>query len=220
MLTRVAELVALRLDDVDLDANRVRVNLGKGGKDRLVPFPATFAETLALHMDAMRRRGAVHLFESSWKKPYSTRGVRAMRSRYAAAAGLTHPISPHQLRHFLFTWLKTQGIDDALIQPYSKFPRSWRSRLRREVAALGGGGRRRHTAVEGAALPRPYDCGDGREGALTSPDRAAALAVDVHRQQAPWRARPVKRVHILKANGRQRATVEDSTLEARPGGGC
>ena len=70
-------------------------------------------------MDAMRRRGAVHLFESSWRKPYSTRGVRAMLSRYAAAAGLTHPISPHQLRHFLFTWLKTQGIDDALIQPYS-----------------------------------------------------------------------------------------------------
>ncbi|WP_276969221.1 hypothetical protein [Ferrimicrobium acidiphilum] len=24
-----------------------------------------------------------------------------------------------RLRHFLFTWLKTQGIDDALIQPYS-----------------------------------------------------------------------------------------------------
>jgi len=31
---RVAELVALRLDDVDLYANRVWVNLGKGGKDR------------------------------------------------------------------------------------------------------------------------------------------------------------------------------------------
>jgi integrase/recombinase XerD len=28
-------------------------------------------------------------------------------------------MAPHQLRHFLFTWLKTQGIDDALIQPYS-----------------------------------------------------------------------------------------------------
>ncbi len=26
---------------------------------------------------------------------------------------------PHRLRHFLFTWLKAQGIDDALIQPYS-----------------------------------------------------------------------------------------------------
>lgn len=32
---------------------------------------------------------------------------------------LDHSISPHQLRHFLLTWLKKQGIDDALIQPYS-----------------------------------------------------------------------------------------------------
>ncbi len=30
-----------------------------------------------------------------------------------------HPISPHKLRHFLFTWLKKQGIEDAMIQPYS-----------------------------------------------------------------------------------------------------
>ncbi|WP_220387775.1 tyrosine-type recombinase/integrase [Legionella sainthelensi] len=28
-------------------------------------------------------------------------------------------ISPHKLRHFLFTWLKKQGIDSVLIQPYS-----------------------------------------------------------------------------------------------------
>ncbi|WP_237446536.1 hypothetical protein [Shimazuella alba] len=28
-------------------------------------------------------------------------------------------ISPHKFRHFLITWLKKQGIDDALIQPYS-----------------------------------------------------------------------------------------------------
>lgn len=39
--------------------------------------------------------------------------------RYADAAGLERNISPHQLRHFLLTWLKKQGIDDALIQPYS-----------------------------------------------------------------------------------------------------
>lgn len=116
---RVAELVAIRVDDVDLDACRIRITLGKGSKDRFVPFPTSFKETLALHINAMRERGASHLFESSWKKPYSTRGVRAMLTRYATAAGLAHPISPHRLRHFLFTWLKTQGIDDALIQPYS-----------------------------------------------------------------------------------------------------
>ncbi len=116
---RVAELVRLDIDDVDLDACRIRIMRGKGGKDRLVPFPPAFRETLALHIDAMRRREATHLFESSWKKPYSTRGIRAMLARYAEAAGLSQPISPHRLRHFLFTWLKAQGLDDALIQPYS-----------------------------------------------------------------------------------------------------
>jgi integrase/recombinase XerD len=40
-------------------------------------------------------------------------------ARYADEAGLNKSISPHKLRHFLFTWLKKQGIDDALIQPYS-----------------------------------------------------------------------------------------------------
>jgi len=74
---------------------------------------------LALHMDRLREQGATHLFESSWKKRYSERGVRRMLERYAQVARLTHNVSPHQLRHFLLTWLKKQGVDDALIQPYS-----------------------------------------------------------------------------------------------------
>jgi len=97
----------------------MRITQGKGAKDRTVPFPGSFKETLSLHMDAQRAKGATFLFESSWKKPYSTRGVRALLARYASLAGLGHNMPPHRLRHFLFTWLKTQGIDDALIQPYS-----------------------------------------------------------------------------------------------------
>ena len=69
---RVAELVKIRLEDVDLDACRIRITQGKGGKDRYVPVPAAFKETLALHIAALREKGAVFLFESSWKKPYST----------------------------------------------------------------------------------------------------------------------------------------------------
>lgn len=102
-----------------LDACRVRITQGKGGKDRVVPFPESFKETLALHIDALRAKRAVYLFESSWKKSYTDRGVRKILARYTMAAGITASISPHKLRHFLFTWLKTQGIDDALIQPYS-----------------------------------------------------------------------------------------------------
>jgi integrase/recombinase XerD len=85
----------------------------------VVPFPASFKEALALHIAGQCKAGAAFLFESSWKKPYSDRGVRKLLARYTAAAGITVSISPHALRHFLFTWLKAQGIDDALIQPYS-----------------------------------------------------------------------------------------------------
>jgi site-specific recombinase XerD len=71
---------------------------------------ATFKEALALHMAAMKSKGASYLFESSWKRRYSDRGVRKLLARYAAAAGLDQTISPHMLRHYLLTWLKKQGL--------------------------------------------------------------------------------------------------------------
>jgi len=115
----IKTLFYIRLVDVDLDRCQIRINQGKGNKDRVVPFPDPFKETLALHIGRMREKRATHLFESSWKKKYSERGVRRMLERYAQAAGLERNVSPHQLRHFLLTWLKKQGVDDALIQPYS-----------------------------------------------------------------------------------------------------
>jgi integrase/recombinase XerD len=71
---RVSELVAIRLGDVDFDRCQIRINEGKGREDRVVPFPPGFKETLALHAEGLRQKGASHLFESTWKKPYSDRG--------------------------------------------------------------------------------------------------------------------------------------------------
>lgn len=73
----------------------------------------------ALHAAETERKGATYLFESSWKEKYTDRGVRKILARYAQKASLERSISPHKMRHFLFTWLKKQGVDDALIQPYS-----------------------------------------------------------------------------------------------------
>ena len=70
-------------------------------------------------MAARQDKQAIYLLESSWKRHYSARGVRKLLARYATAAGLNRSISPHMLRHFLLTWLKKQGIDNALIRPYS-----------------------------------------------------------------------------------------------------
>jgi integrase/recombinase XerD len=116
---RVSELVTIRLQEVDLERCQIRICLGKGGKDRMVPFPRAFRELLGLHMQQMHQKEAIYLFESVRKHKYSDRGVRRMLERYATAAGISHSLSPHKWRHFLFTWLKAQGIDDALIQPYS-----------------------------------------------------------------------------------------------------
>ena len=116
---RVTELVNMKLSDVDFQRCQIRINSGKGDKDRVVPFPEQFKEVLALHAKNPKEKGATYLFESSWKKPYTDRGIRKILERYAQEAELDKTISPHKLRHFLFTWLKKQGIDDALIQPYS-----------------------------------------------------------------------------------------------------
>lgn len=116
---RVSELINIQLDDIDFELYQIRINSGKGGKDRIVPFPANFKETLALYVDGLRHRRATFLFESSRKQKYSDRGIRKILAKYTQSTGLKHPLSPHKLRHFLFTWLKKQGIDDALIQPYS-----------------------------------------------------------------------------------------------------
>lgn len=116
---RVSELVNIRLQEVDLERCQIRIQQGKGGKDRLVPFPHTFRELLGLHIQQMHQQEAIYLFESVRKHKYSDRGIRRMLERYATAAGITRSLSPHKWRHFLFTWLKAQGIDDALIQPYS-----------------------------------------------------------------------------------------------------
>ena len=115
---RVQELVNIKMKDIDFDGCQIRINQGKGNKDRIVPFPHSFQETLMLFVNTEKNKGAIYLFESNRKKPFTTRGIRKILADYARESKI-QSISPHKLRHFLFTWLKKQGIDDALIQPYS-----------------------------------------------------------------------------------------------------
>ena len=110
---RVSELVNVKISDINFNQCQIRINKGKRNKDRIVPFPETFREALAVHAETMREKGAAYLFESSWKRPYSDRGVRKVLEAYTEKAGIKRSISPHRLRHFLLTWLKKQGIDDS-----------------------------------------------------------------------------------------------------------
>lgn len=117
--TRVQELINIKIADIDLDRCQIRINQGKQKKDRIVPFPHDFREILMLFVNAEHEKGATFLFESNRKTAFTTRGIRKILADYAIEAGMKQSISPQKLRHFLFTWLKKQGINDALIQPYS-----------------------------------------------------------------------------------------------------
>jgi integrase/recombinase XerD len=116
---RVSELINIKISDIDFQERTIRVNEGKGKKDRLVLFPDSFKEILAMHVNNMNEKNAKYLFESSWNKKYTDRGMRKVFEKYSIKAGLEQNLSPHKMRHFLFTWLKKQGIDDALILPIS-----------------------------------------------------------------------------------------------------
>ena len=116
---RVSELINIKLNNVDINSCQIRIIQGKGSKDRQVPFPMAFRETLAMHIDDMKKNHAKYLFESNRKKKYTDRAIRYILNRYSKEAGMEQPLFPRALRHFLFTWLKKQNIDDALIQPFS-----------------------------------------------------------------------------------------------------
>ena len=113
---RNAELVRLRLTDVDLQTCQVRIAQGKGQKDRYVLFPTSFRGELAQYMERQRTQGARYLFESNRHRPYSTRRIRQIVKQYALAAGIEKRVYPHLFRHQLITYLTKHGIISPKLQ--------------------------------------------------------------------------------------------------------
>ena len=65
---RVSELINIKLTNIDLDSCQIKIIQGKGSKDRIVPFPISFRETLAMHINDMKKSQAKYLFESNRRK--------------------------------------------------------------------------------------------------------------------------------------------------------
>lgn len=118
---RVGEITNIKLSDINLDNCTIKINIKR--KDRIVLFPNSFKEALAMHIQSNKAKGAIYLFESPRKKPYSTRGIRKIVVGYSKLAEMPKSISPMKLRHFLFAWMKEQNIADHSIQPYAGLER-------------------------------------------------------------------------------------------------
>jgi integrase/recombinase XerD len=113
---RNAELVQLRLTDVDLQTCHLRITQGKGHRDRYVLFPTTFRGELAQYLARHQQQGATYLFETNRHQPYSTRRLRQIVKQYARQAGITKRVYPHLFRHQLMTYLTKQGIISPKLQ--------------------------------------------------------------------------------------------------------
>jgi site-specific recombinase XerD len=124
---RVSEAAGLDLEDVDFSARLARV-VGKGRKERIVPFGEEAEEALRDYLPARaaRRRGfedardAVSdgepLFVNARGGRLTTRSMARLLKARLRAAGLPAAISPHALRHTFATHLLSAGADLRAIQ--------------------------------------------------------------------------------------------------------
>jgi integrase/recombinase XerD len=131
---RNAEIVRLRLMDVDLQTCQVRIAQGKGQKDRYVLFPTSFRGELAQYMERQRAQGARYLFESNRHQLYSTRRIRQLVKQYALAAGIEKRVYPHLFRHQLITYLTRHGIISPKLQLLSGHTTEQSLAIYRELA--------------------------------------------------------------------------------------
>jgi integrase/recombinase XerC len=111
---RVSELAGLDLDDVDLGQRTVRV-LGKGTKERVVPFGTRAAAALDTYLGE-RGHGAGPLFVGRRGRRLGVRSIFDVVRRQARATGLTRRVTPHTLRHSFATHLLDRGADLRMIQ--------------------------------------------------------------------------------------------------------
>ena len=114
---RCAELVGLDADEVDLEARMARV-LGKGRKERIVPFGTRAADALRKYLP-VRAAAAPRddaLFVNARGGRLTDRSVRLILASRVRQVALARRISPHTLRHSFATHLLERGADLRAIQ--------------------------------------------------------------------------------------------------------
>lgn len=112
---RAAEVVALKPGDIDSSRMVIRVEQGKGRKDRYVMLSPALLDLLRTWWRAARPQGWLFPGRPA-VNPMSTRQLRRACHTAAELAGLDKPVSLHTLRHSFATHLLEQRVDIRVIQ--------------------------------------------------------------------------------------------------------
>ena len=121
---RVSELVNLTLQDLNLKERMMRI-VGKGNKERIVPFSLKTQKTLSIYLENTRKEliansenniGTNYVFLNNRGEKLTTRGVEYILQEIENKTGVTLSLHPHKFRHSFATHLLNQGLDLRTIQ--------------------------------------------------------------------------------------------------------
>ncbi|WP_069269107.1 tyrosine-type recombinase/integrase [Paraburkholderia nodosa] len=118
---RASELVALKVSDIDSQRMTLRIEQGKGRKDRYAMFSPVLLERLRLWWRVARAQGS--MLDGGWLfpgmdpvDPLSTRQLNRAVHAAAEAAQIDKRVTPHTPRHSFATHLLEQKVDIRVIQ--------------------------------------------------------------------------------------------------------
>ena len=118
---RASEVVSLKLADIDSERMAIRVEQGKGRKDRYAMLSEPLLHLLRAWWLAARERGV--MLPGGWLfpgqnpvNPLTTRQLNRAFHGARTAAGIDKPVSLHTLRHCFATHLLEQQVDIRVIQ--------------------------------------------------------------------------------------------------------
>jgi site-specific recombinase XerD len=113
---RRGELLNLRLSDCDLTGQRLRVQAGKGDRDRVLPMSQRLVTVLANYL-AVREPAATDHLLIQRGKPVGRFTIAYRLNQFGQEANIKG-LSPHRLRHTLATLLVNQGMPITSLQKF------------------------------------------------------------------------------------------------------
>lgn len=109
---RVSETVKLKIKHIDSERMQIKIEDGKGKKDRYVNLSPVLLDVLRGYLREIKPRPKKYLFESEIEgEAYNARSAQKVFQRAKEKAGIKKEISFHSLRHSFATHLLEKGID-------------------------------------------------------------------------------------------------------------
>ena len=113
---RRSELLNLRVNDCDFTGKRLRIQAGKGNRDRTVPLSDTLLRLLHAYLAIRETAPSDHLL--IFKHAPLTQQLVAYRLRQWGILAKIAPLTPHRLRHTLATLLLNRGMPIVSLQKF------------------------------------------------------------------------------------------------------